>query len=84
MADVRLNSDLRNKYTEIENVVDVNERVVLTKNGYNSKVALSTKEYSRLADAVELALDEADQLADANSSRLSHEEVFGCSRERNT
>ena len=77
MLDIRPVSDLRNKYTEIEKAVHTNGHVVLTKNGYGSMVVLSIEEYSRLTDALELALDEADRFADANSLRLSHEEVFG-------
>lgn len=39
-------------------------------------VVLSIKEYSRLTNALELALDEADRLAESTSSRLSHNEAF--------
>lgn len=73
---IRPVSDLRNKYTEIESVVKEGAPVYLTKNGYGSMVVLSLEAYSRLVDPVERALDEADYLADKDSARMTHEEVF--------
>ena len=32
--------------------------------------------YSKLTDGVEAALDEADRMAEVDSRRMSHEEVF--------
>jgi hypothetical protein len=40
-------------------------------------VVLSIDAYSKLTDGVENALDEADRLAEEDSRRMSHEEVFG-------
>lgn len=76
MLDIRPISDLRNKFTDIEKAVQANGHVVLTKNGYGSMVVLSIEEYSRLTNALELSLDEADHLAESTSSRLSHNKVF--------
>ena len=76
MLDIRPVSDLRNKFTDIEKAVQANGHVVLTKNGYGSMVVLSIEEYSRLTNALELSLDEADHLAESTSSRLSHNKVF--------
>ena len=76
MMDIRPVSDLRNNYPEIEKAVQANGHVFLTKNGYGSMVVISIEEYSRLVNGVELALDEADKAAKANSKRLTHEEVF--------
>ena len=73
---IRPVSDLRNKYTEIESVVKEGEPVYLTKNGYGSMVVLSLELYSRLVDSTERALDEADCLAEKDSKRMTHEEVF--------
>ena len=39
-------------------------------------VVLSLKEYSKLTDGVEVALDKADEFAAENDTRMSHEEVF--------
>ena len=39
-------------------------------------VVLSLKEYSKLTDGVEVALDKADKFAAENDTRMSHEEVF--------
>lgn len=76
MIKIRPVSDLRNKFPEIEKIVKEGEPVYLTKNGYGSMVVLSLEEYSKLTDGVEVALDEADKLADEDSKRLTHDEVF--------
>ena len=39
-------------------------------------VVMSLEAYSQLTEGVERALDEADRLAELDSKRLSHEEVF--------
>lgn len=77
MIQIRPVSDLRNKYPEIENIVNKGEPVYLTKNGYGSMVVLSLEAYSRLTDGIELALDEADRMAEISNERLTHDEVFG-------
>ena len=73
---IRPVSDLRNKYTEIESLVKEGEPVYLTKNGYGSMVVISLDAYSRLVDPIERALDEADYMAETDSRRMTHEEVF--------
>ena len=70
-------SDLRNKFPDIEKIVNAGEPVYLTKNGYGAMVVLSLEEYSKLTDSVEVALDKADRFAAENAERMSHEEVFG-------
>ena len=78
MINIRPVSDLRNKYPEIEELVlKEDEAVYLTKNGYGTMVVMSIEAYSRLTDQIELALDRADYLAEKDSTRLSHEDVFG-------
>ncbi len=79
---IRPVSDLRNKFKEIESVVQKGEPVYLTKNGYGSMVVLSLAAYSRLVDPVERALDEADHLAERDSKRMTHSEVFDGIREK--
>ena len=82
MIQIRPVSDLRNKFTDIEKAVSGGEPVFLTKNGYGSMVVLSLETYSRLTDNVEIALDEADRIAEKDGRRLSHEEVFANLRRR--
>lgn len=82
MMDIRPVSDLRNKFTEIENTVKEGTPVYLTKNGYGSMVVLSLEEYSRLTDRTEAALDYADYVAKHDSRRMTHKEVFGKIREK--
>ena len=76
MLTIRPISDLRNKFTDIEKAVSEGEPVFLTKNGYGSMVVMSIDTYSRMSRNVEQALDEADAYAEANSKRMSHEDVF--------
>ena len=82
MIHIRPVSDLRNKFTEIENVVKEGAPVYLTKNGYGSMVVMSLETYSRLTDNIEYDLDQADIAAESTSKRMSHEEVFGSIREK--
>ena len=60
MITIRPVSDLRNKFTEIEDCVKSGKPVYLTKNGYGSMVVLSLEQYAALTDDIELKLDEAD------------------------
>lgn len=83
MMHIRPVSDLRNKFTEIEDtVMKTGEPVFLTKNGYGSLVVLSLEQYAELTDDVELALDEADKAAGLSDLRYSGEEVFNRARRR--
>ena len=82
MLDIRPVSDLRNKFSEIEETVKGGQPVYLTKNGYGSMVVLSLEQYAALTDEVELRLDEADRAAAADSVRYTEEEVFGRVRGR--
>ncbi len=80
MINIRPVSDLRNKFPEIESIVNTGEPVYLTKNGYGSMVVLSLEEYAQLTENVELKLDEADYQASTTNERLSHEAVFSSVR----
>lgn len=83
MINIRPVSDLRNKYTEIEELVQQSgEPVYLTKNGYGSMVLMSIEQYSALTDSLERRLDEADRAAEADGTRFPAEEVFGRVRKR--
>lgn len=57
MIQIKPVSDLRNKFTEIEKIVNEGEQVFLTKNGYGSTVVLDLEAYSRLTDSTEAVLD---------------------------
>ncbi len=76
MIAIRPVSDLRNKYTDIEKVVNGGETVFLTENGYGSMVVMSIETYSRMNRNVEQTLDEADEYAESDMERMTHEEVF--------
>lgn len=77
MINIRPVSDLRNKFSEIENtVLRTGEPVYLTKNGYGSMVVMSIEQYAALTDPEELRLDEADRAADSTDVRYSGDEVF--------
>ena len=77
MIQIRPVSDLRNKFPEIETIVNSGKPVYLTKNGYGAMVVLSLEKYANLTDNIEVKLDEADRQAAMAEERLSHETVFG-------
>jgi prevent-host-death family protein len=76
MIRIRPVSDLRNKFPEIEGVVNNGEPVFLTKNGYGSMVVMSIEKYSEITDGIELILDEADRVSELSDVRYTHEDVF--------
>ena len=76
MLQIRPVSDLRNKFPEIEGVVNNGEPVFLTKNGYGTMVVMSLEKYGEITDDIEMKLDEADHAAASSDVRYSHEEVF--------
>jgi len=81
--NIRPVSDLRNKYTEIEeSVLKEGEPVILTKNGYGAMVVMSLEQYAELTDEIELKLDEADIAAGISHERYTAGEVFSRVRER--
>lgn len=82
MMQIRPVSDLRNKFPDIEKIVNEGEPVYLTKNGYGAMVVLSIEAYSKLTEGLEAALDKADRIAEESNERLTHEEVFGNLRRR--
>ena len=82
MICIRPVSDLRNKFPEIESVVNEGQPVYLTKNGYGAMVVLSLEQYSRLTNNIEEMLDAADAQAAKSDDRLSHDEVFGKVRKK--
>ena len=78
MIQIRPVSDLRNKFTEIEEIVTSTQSpVFLTKNGYGSMVVMSIQAYENITNNIESKLDEEDNYADISDIRLSHDEIFG-------
>jgi len=82
MIEIRPVSDLRNKFPEIESVVNSGKPVYLTKNGYGAMVVMSLEQYAELTDELEVKLDEADRAAVVSNERLTHEEVFSRLKKR--
>ena len=82
MMQIRPVSDLRNKFTDIEKIVQSGEPVYLTKNGYGSMVVLSLEAYSRITEPEEYIMDVADAAASSTEERLTHDEVFGSIRRK--
>ena len=77
MINIRPGSDMRNKFSEIEEtVLKTGDPVFLTKNGYGSMVVMSIEQYAALTDDIELKLDEADRAADSADIRYSGDEMF--------
>ena len=77
MIQIRPVSDLRNKFSEIEEIVNGGEPVYLTKNGYSTRVVMSLERSASLTDVGETKLDEADRIAETSEERYSLERVFG-------
>ena len=75
MIVIRPNSDLRNRFSEIEKVVKEGIPVYLTKNGYGSMVVMSLEQYAALTENIETKLDEADRVAESSSERYRAEEI---------
>lgn len=82
MINIRPVSDLRNRFTEIEENVKKSEPVYLTKNGYRTMAILSLEQYVALTDDIELKLEEADKSAESNDTRYTEGEVFSKVRGR--
>ncbi|MCR5628880.1 type II toxin-antitoxin system Phd/YefM family antitoxin [Eubacterium sp.] len=82
MMQIRPVSDLRNKFTDIEKIVQSGDPVYLTKNGYGAMVVLSLDSYSRMTEPEEYIMDVADAAAASSDSRLTHDEVFGAIKEK--
>ena len=83
MINIRPVSDLRNKYSEIENTIQSSGRpVFLTKNGYGSMVVMSIEQYAALTDDVEMKLLQADRAAESTDARYTAQEVFENARKR--
>ena len=80
MIQIRPVSDLRNKFTDIESIVQTGDPVYLTKNGYGTMVVMSIEAYSRLTEPEKYIMDVADKAAASTSKRLTHEEAFGSLR----
>lgn len=99
MINIRPISDIKNKYQEIEELVlEENEDVYLTKNGYGSMVIMNLEKYSdmmqefereknaeeRFGDLdFEKILDEIEkEIDELNTKVLEHEEVFAKLRKK--
>lgn len=95
--NIRPVSDLRNKYPEIEDLVlNEDEAVYLTKNGYGSMVVLSLEKYSKIMSEasietaisekfgskdIEKILDETEEEIKSGTVKYrTHEEVFSNAR----
>ena len=78
--NIRPVSDLRNHYSEVEEQVNSQGPVFLTKNGYGSMVVMNINQFDYLNGDIEHALDLADAQAAATNVRFFHDEVFGSIR----
>jgi len=83
MQNIRPISDLRNNWTEIDGLVEQNQPVFLTKNGYGKMVVMSMEAYENKHFESEVygKLLEAHEYSKKNNQRYSHKEVFQEMRE---
>ena len=80
MLGIRPVSDLRNKFTEIEKVVEEGQPVFLTKTGHGRMVIMSMEPYAKLSIDINACIADADYEADHNPVRLTHDQVFSKAR----
>ena len=78
--NIRPVSDLRNHYSDVEEQVNTQGPVFLTKNGYGSMVVMNINQFDHLNGGIEQALDAADSQAAITDVRMSHDDVFGSIR----
>lgn len=64
---IRPVSDLRNKFPEVEKLVEGGEPVFLTKNGYGSMVVIRLEEYERLTRRVDLISESETMVGEAKN-----------------
>ncbi len=81
MINIRPISDLRNKFKEVEEQVQKDGPVFLTKNGYGSMVVMTVEQYAALTDEVEMKLDEIEMAAASTDVRYTLDEAFAMVRE---
>ena len=75
-------SEISDKYTEIEKIVQTGTPVYLSHQGNRCAVIISTAMFEELTSDVEAKLDEADEAASSNAKRLTHREVFSSLRRK--
>ena len=81
MINIRPISDLRNKFKDVEEQVQKDGPVFLTKNGYGSMVVMTVEQYASLTDEVEMKLDEIEMAAASTDVRYTLDEAFAIVRE---
>lgn len=83
MNTIRPISDLRNNWTEIDNIIEQNKPVFLTKNGYGKMVVMSMEAYENklFESEVYSKLLEAHEHSKISNKRHSQNEVFQAMRE---
>jgi PHD/YefM family antitoxin component YafN of YafNO toxin-antitoxin module len=75
---IKAASDMRNKFSKIETLVNAGKLVYLAKNGHSgAMVSMNLKQYEQFTDDIEMKLDEADRVAATTDVRYTHDEVFG-------
>ena len=70
--EIRPISDLRNNFSEIENLVSTGDPVFLTKNGRGAMVVMSMERFNQMNADMEHLLNEADMQASILNARFSH------------
>ncbi|MBQ9691228.1 MAG: type II toxin-antitoxin system Phd/YefM family antitoxin [Eggerthellaceae bacterium] len=70
--EIRPISDLRNNFSEIENLVSTGDPVFLTKNGRGAMVVMSMERFNQMNADMEHLLNEADMQASILNASFSH------------
>ena len=79
MINIRPTSDLKNKFNEIEEMVlEGEEDIYLTKNGYGAMVLIKLEKYSDIMDEIKInrLLDEKFRNFDLNKQRMEEDNQY--------
>ena len=81
MMKTLLISDLKDGFSEIEEIINFGDMVCLTEDGRKKYLVLNFDCFLSLNDNIELKLEEADIQAESSAERLNHEELVSQLRE---
>ena len=79
MINIRPTSDLKNKFNEIEDtVIEGEEDIYLTKNGYGAMILMKLEKYAELMDEIRVnrLLDEKFRSFDMKKQRMEEDNII--------
>lgn len=80
--DIRPISDLRNKFSEVADLVQDGQPIIFTKNGYGYMVTMSYNAFKGIQDPVLAELKRADEKLEGDDRHYSREESLAILKRR--